>query len=71
MASRIRKLLETKKLVVVTEGLSAERLADMEMGQAASVEEAIARLATEYFQANVAVLPVGGATFPYLANGQA
>jgi nickel-dependent lactate racemase len=66
MASRVRKLLETKKLVVVTEGLSAEKLADMEMGQAASVEEAIAKLRSEYSQANVAVLPVGGATFPYL-----
>jgi hypothetical protein len=62
-------LLETKKLVVVTEGLSAEKLADMEMERAASVDEAISRLATEYSQANVAVFPVGGATFPYLAKG--
>jgi hypothetical protein len=70
MASRVRGMLQTKKLVVVTQGLDAEHLADMEMDWAGNMEEALAKVAADYPQADVTILPVGGATFPYLENGQ-
>lgn len=68
MASRVRRLLQTKKLVVVTGGVGAEKLADMEMDWAGSMEEAIAKVSAQYPRADVTILPVGGATFPYIAN---
>ena len=71
MASRLRRLLSTKSLMVVTEGLSKEQLADMEMEDAASVEDAIAQVSQRYPQAQVIVLPIGGSTFPFVeARGQ-
>ena len=66
MASRLRRLLSTKALVVVTEGLTKQQLADMEMGHAASVEDALAELSKEYAKADVIVLPIGGSTFPFV-----
>ncbi len=66
MASRLRKLLSTKSLMVVTEGLTKEQLADMEMQHATSVQEAVAQAAQKYPRAEVIVLPVGGSTFPYV-----
>ena len=66
MASRLRALLQHKSLLIVTEGLTEEQLADMEIGYAPSVEEAITGAVAEYRQANVIILPVGGSTFPYL-----
>ena len=66
MASRLRRLLSTKALVVVTEGLSKQELADMEMGHAACVEDALAQLSKEYPTAEVIVLPIGGSTFPFV-----
>jgi nickel-dependent lactate racemase len=67
MASRLRALVESKRLVVVTEGLSAQQLADMEFSYATSAEEAVAELAAGNGQMDAIVLPVGGSTFPYLA----
>ncbi len=66
MASRLRKLLSTKSLVVVTEGLTKQQLADMEIKHATSVQEAVAQVAQKYARAEVIVLPVGGSTFPYV-----
>ena len=66
MASRLRRLLEAKTLVVVTDGLTAEQLQDMDMEHAASVEEAIRQVSAKYKGPNVIVLPVGGSTFPYV-----
>jgi nickel-dependent lactate racemase len=66
MASRLRALVESKRLVVVTEGLSAQQLADMEFSYATSAEEAVAELAAGNGQMDAIVLPVGGSTFPYL-----
>ena len=66
MASRLRNLLKTKTLMVVTDGLTVQQLQDMEMEHAASVEEAIRRISGKYKRPDVIVLPVGGSTFPYV-----
>jgi nickel-dependent lactate racemase len=66
MASRLRRLLVTKGLIVVTEGLSKEQLEDMEIEHAASIEDALARASKKYPEAEVIVLPIGGSTFPFL-----
>jgi len=66
MASRLRKLLQTKKLLLVTEGLTPQQLADMEMDWAPSIGEALEVLGKAYPSADTLVLPVGGASFPYL-----
>lgn len=66
MASRLRNLLKTKTLIVVTEGLTVQQLQDMEMQHATFVEEAIRRISARYKKPDVIVLPVGGSTFPYV-----
>ena len=66
MASRLRKLLSTKSLLIVTEGLTKEQLADMEIEHATSIEDALAQVAQRYSTAEVIVLPVGGSTFPFV-----
>lgn len=66
MACRLRRLLTTKSLMVVTEGLTAQQLADMEMEHASSIEDAIAQVSQRHPAADVIVLPVGGSTFPFL-----
>lgn len=66
MASRLRRLLSTKSLMVVTEGLTKQQLADMEMEHASSVEDALAQVAQKYPKAEVIVLPIGGSTFPFV-----
>jgi nickel-dependent lactate racemase len=71
MASRLRNLLKTKTLIVVTEGLTAQQLQDMDMEHAASVEEAIRRISARYKRPDVIVLPVGGSTFPYVEKESA
>ena len=66
MASRLRRLLTTKSLMVVTEGLTAQQLADMEMEHATSIEDAIAQVSQRHPTAEVIVLPIGGSTFPFV-----
>jgi nickel-dependent lactate racemase len=66
MASRLRRLLATKSLMVVTEGLTPKQLADMEMEHATSIEDAIAQVSQRQPSADVIVLPIGGSTFPYV-----
>lgn len=68
MASRLRALVESKRLVVVTEGLTQQQLADMEFGYAPSAIEAVAELAAGNGRMDAIVLPVGGSTFPYLKS---
>jgi hypothetical protein len=67
MAARLRALVKSKQLMVVTEGLTEQQLADMEFDYAPSVEQAMERLASGNGSRNAIVLPVGGSTFPYLA----
>ena len=66
MASRLRRLLSTKSLLIVTEGLTKEQLVDMEIEHATSNEDALAQVAQRYASAEVIVLPVGGSTFPFV-----
>ncbi len=66
MASRLRRLLAAKSLMVVTDGLTPKQLADMEMGHATSIEDAIAQVSQRQPTAEVIVLPIGGSTFPYV-----
>lgn len=68
MASRLRALVKSKRLVVVTDGLSPQQLAEMDFGHAPSVAAAIAEIAGSNGRRNVIVLPVGGTTFSYLAE---
>jgi DNA polymerase II large subunit len=70
MASRLRRLLSTKSLMVVTEGLTKEQLEDMEMEHASSIDEALAKVAKKYATAEVIVLPVGGSTFPFVEEAK-
>jgi nickel-dependent lactate racemase len=67
MAARLRDLVLSKRLVVVTGGISEQQLADMEFGYAPSVEEAIEELASSNGSRDAIVLPVGGSTYAYLA----
>jgi nickel-dependent lactate racemase len=71
MASRLRRLLKAKTLLVVTDGLTAQQLQDMDMEHAASVEEAISRVSVRYESPDVIVLPVGSSTFPYVEKEEA
>jgi nickel-dependent lactate racemase len=71
MASRLRRLLKAKTLLVVTDGLTAEQLHNMDMEHAASVEEAISRVSARYEGPDVIVLPVGSSTFPYVEKEDA
>jgi nickel-dependent lactate racemase len=71
MASRLRRLLKAKTLLVVTDGLTAEQLQDMDMEHAASVGEAISRVSARYESPDVIVLPVGSSTFPYVEKEEA
>ncbi|NIN63551.1 MAG: nickel-dependent lactate racemase [Anaerolineae bacterium] len=66
MASRLRRLLATKSLMVVTEGLTPQQLADMEMEHATSIEDATVQVSRRQPKAEVIVLPIGGSTFPYV-----
>jgi nickel-dependent lactate racemase len=66
MASRLRRLLKAKTLIVVTDGLTAQQLQDMDIEHAASVEEAISQVSAKYNEPDVIVLPVGSSTFPYV-----
>jgi hypothetical protein len=71
MASRLRRLLKAKTLLVVTDGLTAQQLQDMDMEHAASVEEAISQVSARYESPDVIVLPVGSSTFPYVEKEEA
>jgi nickel-dependent lactate racemase len=67
MAARLRGLVASKRLIVVTDGLSEQQLADMEFDYAPSVDQAMSRLAANNGHRDAIVLPVGGSTYPYLA----
>jgi hypothetical protein len=66
MAARLRALVASKRLVVVTDGLSQKQLADTEFDYAPSVKRALADLSAGNGHRDAIVLPVGGGTFAYL-----
>jgi nickel-dependent lactate racemase len=67
MAARMRALVASKRLIVVSEGIDQQKLADMDFGWAPSIAKAIEDLASSNGHRDAIVLPVGGSTFPYLA----
>jgi len=67
MAARLRGLVASKRLIVVTDGLSEQQLADMEFDYAPSVDQAMSKLTAHNGHRDAIVLPVGGSTYPYLA----
>jgi len=67
ISSMIRKLLDRKKLVVVSDGMTKEQIEDMDMAYASSIEEAIDTLSGQYQNPDVIISPVGSSTFPYVA----
>ena len=66
MASKFRRILKTKRMLVVTDGLPESKIRDMEMDYAPSIGEALRNASRAYPQAEAIVLPVGGSTFPYI-----
>jgi nickel-dependent lactate racemase len=66
MAARVRELLKTKKLIIVTDGVAPDKLSDMEMIHAPTIEKALEIAAAEFPNAEVTILPVGGSTLPIL-----
>jgi len=67
ISSMLRTLLQSKKLVVVSDGIAKEQIEDMDMMYAASIEEAIGTLSGQYKNPDVIISPVGSSTFPYVA----
>jgi len=66
MASRLRTLLKSKRLVVVTQGIPEDKISDMEMVPARTISEAVEMELRHRGEADVVVLPIGGASFPYV-----
>ncbi len=66
MAARIRELLKTKQLIVITEGVTPKQLDDMEMTFAPTVDDAVKMAYASHPNADVTILPVGGSTLPIL-----
>jgi nickel-dependent lactate racemase len=69
MAAKFRRILETKRLMLITDGLPEGMIRDMGMDYAPSVKVAMEKLARVYPEAEAIVLPVGGSTFPYIGSG--
>ena len=63
-ASRIRKLLKTRKMIVVTDGIPRESVEDMDMSYSPSLEAAIAETSTDKEKADVIIIPAGSTINP-------
>jgi nickel-dependent lactate racemase len=66
MAAKFRRILKTKRMLLVTDGLPGAKIRDMEMDYAPSIGEALHKASKVYPKAEAIVLPVGGSTFPYI-----
>jgi hypothetical protein len=66
MASKFRRILKTKRMLVVTDGLSEAKIRDMGMDHAPSIDEALHKVSKIHPEAEAIVLPIGGSTFPYV-----
>jgi len=58
MVCRIRSILKTKKIVVVTDGIAKEKINAMNLDYVESLEKAIEEVNERYPQADVIVMPV-------------
>jgi len=68
LAAMVRNLLKSKTLMVVSDGMTGEQIEDMDMEYAASIEEAIEKLKPRFEDPDVIISPVGGSTFPFVAQ---
>ncbi len=66
MACKFRRVLKTKHVLLVTDGLPEAKIRDMEMDHAPTIGEALHKVGKIYPETEAIVLPVGGSTFPYL-----
>jgi nickel-dependent lactate racemase len=66
MACKFRRVLKTKRLLLVTDGLPEAKIRDTGMDYAPSIGEALRKVGKIYPEAEAIVLPVGGSTFPYI-----
>jgi nickel-dependent lactate racemase len=70
IASRLRRILQTKRLMIVAEGLIEEQLQDMGIEYASSIEDALKLLSHRYARADVISLPFGGLSYPFMQSQQ-
>ena len=66
VASRMRRILKTKKVVVVTDGISPEKIESMAMVYAPTLEAAIDEAREEKGNADVIILPAGSSINPLI-----
>lgn len=65
--SRLRRLLEGKGVIIVTNRSLKEKIRDMDMEYAPSIQDAISLVSKRYKKApDVIILPIGGLTFPLI-----
>jgi nickel-dependent lactate racemase len=66
LAAMIRNLLQSKTLMVVSDGMTGQQIEDMDMEYAPSIGEAIEKLKPRFESPDVIISPVGGSTFPFV-----
>jgi len=66
VASRMRRILKTKRVVVVTDGISPEKIEGMTMVYAPTLEAAIDMVNEEKSSADVIILPAGSSINPLI-----
>jgi nickel-dependent lactate racemase len=66
VASRMRRILKTKKVVVVTDGISPEKIESMAMAYSPTLEAAIDEVHEEKSNAEVIILPAGSSINPLI-----
>jgi hypothetical protein len=64
VASRMRRILKTKRVVVVTDGISEAKLESMGMTYSPTIEAAIKRISQTQMRADTIILPAGSSANP-------
>jgi len=64
IAGRVKQLLKDKKVIVVTDRISPEKLEEMGMAYSASLDQAISRISSWAKQAQVLAFPAGSSSNP-------
>jgi nickel-dependent lactate racemase len=66
VASRMRRILKTKRVVVVTDGISEAKLESMGMTYSPTIEAAIERISEAQMRADTIILPAGSSANPLI-----
>jgi nickel-dependent lactate racemase len=66
VASRMRRILKTKRVVVVTDGISEAKLESMGMTYSPTIEAAIKRISQTQMRADTIILPAGSSANPLI-----